>query len=216
MQLVRDAYQYFLERQPAFWQATGQHLSLSLTALALSIGLGVTLGIWIARRTHIAQPVIGFFGALRLIPSLAVLFLALPYLGTGMRPALLALTILAIPPILINTYTGLRGVERAVIDAAYGMGMETRQVLRRVELPLAAPAMIAGIRIAAVEAIASATLAAFIAAGGLGQFVYTGYTLNRPEVMLVGAVPVALLALLADQLLGTIQRKLARHQEGGA
>jgi osmoprotectant transport system permease protein len=208
MQLVRDAYHYFLERQPAFWQAVGQHLTLSLLALVISVGLGVPLGIWIARRTRIAQPIISLFGALRLLPSLAVLFLALPYFGTGLRPALLALTILAIPPILINTYTAVRGVDRAVIDAAYGMGMEPHQVLQRIELPLAAPAMISGIRIAAVEAIASATLAAFIAAGGLGQFVYTGYTLNRPEVMLVGAVPVALLALLADQLLGSMQRLL--------
>lgn len=208
MQILHGAYSYFLDRQPVFWRAAGQHLTLSLTALLISVALGVPLGIWIARRAQAAQAVIGVFGALRLIPSLAVLFLALPYFGTGFRPALLALTILALPPVLINTYAGLRGVDRSVIEAAYGMGMETRQVLRQIELPLAAPAMIAGIRIAAVEAIASATLAAFIAAGGLGQFVYTGYTLNRPEVMLVGAVPVALLALVADLLLGGAQRLL--------
>lgn len=208
MQILLGAYSYFLDRQPAFWRAAGQHLTLSLTALLISVLIAVPLGIWIARRAQVAQVVINVFGALRLIPSLAVLFLALPYFGTGFRPALLALTILAFPPVLINTYAGLHSVDRAVIEAAYGMGMEVREVLRQVELPLALPAMIAGIRVAAVEVIASATLAAFIAAGGLGQFVYTGYTLNRPEVMLVGAVPVALLALAAELLLGGVQRML--------
>jgi osmoprotectant transport system permease protein len=208
MRILLDAYRYFLERQNMFWGAAREHLTLSLTALLISMLIGIPLGIWIARRARIAQVVLNLFGALRLVPSLAVLFLALPYVGTGFRPALLALTILAFPPILINTYAGLRTVDRAVIEAAYGMGMEARQVLRLVELPLALPAIIAGLRIAAVEVIASATLAAFIAAGGLGQFVYTGYTLNRPEVMLVGAVPVALLALVSELLLGGVQRLL--------
>ena len=208
MQILLGAYAYFLERQSAFWRAAGPHPTLSLTALAISVLVGVPLGIWIARRARAAQVVINLFGALRLVPSLAVLFLALPYFGTGFRPALLALTILAFPPVLINTYAGLRSVDRAVIEAAYGMGMQPLQVLRQVELPLALPAIIAGIRVSAVEVIASATLAAFIAAGGLGQFVYTGYTLNRPEVMLVGAVPVALLALAAELLLGGAQRAL--------
>ena len=208
MQVLLGAYGYFLGKQAVFWRATGEHLTLSLAALAISVLVAVPLGIWISRRARAAQVVINAFGALRLVPSLAILFLALPYFGTGFRPALLALTLLAFPPVLINTYAGLRGVDRAVIEAARGMGMDARQVLREVELPLALPAMIAGIRIATVEVVASATLAAFIAAGGLGQFVYTGYTLNRPEIMLVGAVPVALLAIASELLLGGVQRAL--------
>jgi osmoprotectant transport system permease protein len=208
MQIILDAYRYFLEQRDDFWQAAGQHVVLSLAALAISVLVGVPLGIWISRRARAAQWVINGFGALRLVPSLAILFLALPYLGTGFRPALLALTVLAFPPVLINTYAGLRNVDRSVVEAASGMGMEPGQVLRRIELPLALPAVVAGIRVAAVEVVASATLAAFIAAGGLGRFVYTGYTLNRPEVMLVGAVPVALLALVADLSLGGVQRAL--------
>ncbi len=174
MQLLLQAYQYFLDNQSRFWEAMGRHLTLSLWALAISVLVSVPLGIWIARRARVAQWVINGFGALRLVPSLAILFLALPYLGTGFRPALLALTVLAFPPVIINTYAGIRNVDRAVVEAAYGMGMQSSQVLRQVELPLALPAIVAGIRTAAVEVVSSATLAAFIGGGGLGSFSVQG------------------------------------------
>src|SRR3954471_2708742 len=206
MNLLVESYQYFLENQAHFWQALGQHLALSLTALAISVLVGVPLGIWISRRARMAELVLNGFGALRLMPSLAILFLALPYLGTGFRPALFALTVLAFPPVIINTYAGIRNVDRAVVEAAFGMGMEPNQVLRQIELPIALPAMIAGIRTAAVEVIASATLAAFIGGGGLGDFVTRGFALYDPRIMLVGALPVALLALISEGLLGGIQR----------
>ncbi|KPV49753.1 glycine/betaine ABC transporter [Kouleothrix aurantiaca] len=206
MQLLLDAYTYFLANQDRFWEALGRHLSLSLSALALSILIGVPLGIWIVRRARAAQLVINGFGALRLVPSLAILFLALPYLGTGFRPALLALTVLPLPPVLINTYAGLHNVDRALTEAAYGMGLEARQVLGRIELPLALPAIIAGIRTAAVEVVSSATLAAFIGGGGLGDFITRGFALYEPRIMLVGAIPVALLALAAEGILGGVQR----------
>ena len=209
MQLLLDAYQYFLANQARFWQAVNQHLVLSLVALAISVLIGVPLGIWIARRVGLAQYVINSFGAMRLIPSLAILFLALPYLGTGFRPALFALTVLAFPPVIINTYAGVRNVDRAVVEAAYGMGMEPAQVLRQIEIPIAMPAMIAGIRIAAVEVISSATLAAFIGGGGLGNFVQSGYTLFDTRIMLVGAIPIALLALASEAILGGLQRWLS-------
>ena len=122
------------------------------------------------------------------------------------RPALLALTVLALPPVLINTYAGLHNVDRALTEAAYGMGMEARQVLGRIELPLALPAIIAGIRTAAVEVVSSATLAAFIGGGGLGDFITRGFALYEPRIMLVGAIPVALLALAAEGILGGVQR----------
>ena len=205
MKLLLDAYRYFLDNQARFWDATGRHLVFSLTSLAISVLVCVPLGIWIARRVHLAQYAINFFGALRLVPSLAILFLALPYLGTGFRPALFALTALAFPPVLINTYAGLRNVDSAVVEAAHGMGMAPSQILRRVEVPLALPAMIAGIRTAAVEVISSATLAAFIGGGGLGDFITRGFALNEPRIMLVGAVPVALLALASEAAFGTLQ-----------
>jgi osmoprotectant transport system permease protein len=208
MDVLSGAYLYFLENQDRFWQALSQHLALSLAALAISVLAGIPLGIWIARRAGAAELVINAFGALRLVPSLAILFLTLPYLGTGFRPALFALTILAFPPVIINTYAGLRNVDRAVVEAAYGMGMEDNQVLRQVELPIALPALIAGVRTAVVEVVASATLAAFIGGGGLGDFITRGFALYEPRIMLVGAVPVALLALVSEVALGGLQRRL--------
>jgi osmoprotectant transport system permease protein len=207
MQLMFAAYQYYLENQSRFWEAMGRHLTLSLTALAISMLIGLPLGIWISRKARAAELVINGFGALRLIPSLAILFLALPYLGTGFRPALFALTVLAFPPVLINTYAGIRNVDRAVVEAAFGVGMEPAQVLWQVELPIALPAIIAGIRTAAVEVVASATLAAFIGGGGLGDFVTRGFALYDPRIMLVGAVPVALLALISEAALAGLQRR---------
>jgi osmoprotectant transport system permease protein len=210
MDILLGAYRYFLENQARFWQALVQHLQLSLAALAISVLVGVPLGIWIARRARAAELVINGFGTLRLVPSLAILFLALPYLGTGFRPALFALTVLAFPPVIINTYAGIRNVDSAVVEAAYGMGMESGQVLRQVELPIALPALIAGVRTAAVEVIASATLAAFIGGGGLGDFITRGFALYEPRIMLVGAVPVALLALVSEGVLSSLQRRLVR------
>lgn len=209
MSVFAEAYSYFLGHSDRFWQALARHLVLSGVALAISVIICVPLGIVIARRVNLAQAVITAFGSLRLIPSLAVLFLALPYLGLGFRPALFALTLLALPPVLINTYAGIRNVDAATTEAARGVGMSPNQVLWRVELPLALPAILTGIRIAAVEVISSATLASFINGGGLGEFIQIGFALNATGVMLVGAIPVALLALFAELLFGQIQRRVA-------
>ena len=207
MGLINGVIQYFLQNQPAFWQAAEQHLALSLTALGISIAVCLPLGIWIAHRVVVAQVVINFFNAFRVLPSLAILFLALPYLGIGFYPSLVALTVLAFPPVLINTYAGLRNVKPAVIEAALGMGMSGGQVLMQIELPLSAAAILAGIRIAAVEVISSATLAAFIGGGGLGDFITRGFALYDTNIMLVGAIPVALLALTSEGLLALLQRR---------
>jgi osmoprotectant transport system permease protein len=209
LELLSAAYAYALENSDRFVAALLRHLLLSGVALAASVIICVPLGIFIARRVAVAQLVLTVVGALRLIPSLAVLFLALPYLGLGLRPSLFALTLLALPPVLINTYAGIRNVDQPVVEAARGVGMGPGQVLRRVELPLALPAILTGVRIAAVEVIASATLASFINGGGLGEFIQIGFALNRPSVMLVGAIPVTALALAADGLFGRLQRALA-------
>ena len=208
MALLEGTLQYFIQHQGEFWLALRQHLTLSFTSLAISVLLFIPLGIWIARRATAAQVVINFFNGLRVLPSLAILFLALPFLGLGFFPSLVALTVLAIPPVLVNTYAGLRGVEPAVVEAAVGMGMTPRQVLWQVELPMAGPVIIAGIRLAAVEVIASATLAAFIGGGGLGDFITRGFALYDSSIMLVGAVPVALLALGVEIVLSAWQRSL--------
>jgi osmoprotectant transport system permease protein len=168
--LLFEAYQYFLANQSRFWAATTQHLWISSVALAISLVAGLPIGIWAAHQVRIGQWAINAFGALRLVPSLAILFLMQPYLGIGALPALVALTLLAIPPILIATYAGIRAVDGGVREAARGMGMTAAQILWRVELPLALPSIVGGVRTAAVEVIASATLAAFIGGGRAGHF----------------------------------------------
>jgi osmoprotectant transport system permease protein len=203
---LAHAYTYFLEHQPDFRAALATHLQLSASALLIALLLCVPLGVWAAKRRAAAQPIINGANALRVIPSIAILFLVQPYLGIGFAPALVALTLLACPPILINTYAGFRSVDRAVVEAAYGMGMAGGQVLRQIELPLALPVLITGLRIAAVEVIASASLAAFIGGGGLGNFIQRGFAVNAPGIMLVGTIPTALLALAAEALLAAVAR----------
>jgi len=183
------------------------HAGLSLSALAIGCGLSIPLGIWTSRHPA-GSSVVTVMTALRAIPSLAVLALVLPVLGLGTKPALVALTLLAIPPILINTDVGYRSVDRAAVEAALGMGMLREQILRRVETPLAAPVVLAGVRTAAVEVIASATLAAFIGGGGLGDLIVAGLQNDDIGELLAGAVCVALLALAAEALLGFTQRRL--------
>jgi osmoprotectant transport system permease protein len=206
MEEIAGAYAYYLTHQREFWTAVSTHLRLSFTALAIALIVCVPLGIWAARKRWAAAPVLNTANALRVIPSLALLFIVQPYLGLGWTSALVALTVLACPPILINTYAAYRDVDRNVVEAAYGMGMGVGQVLRSIETPLALPLVLAGMRIATVEVIASASLAAFIGAGGLGNFIQRGFAVLETSTMLVGVIPIALLALLADALLAGTQR----------
>lgn len=202
------AFRYAVENRAMFWLAVSTHVRLSLLALAIGCLLSIPLGVYAARRRLLAPQVLGLFSGLRVIPSLAILFLAVPYLGLGFYPALVALAVLACPPILINTEAGFRGVDPAVVEAARGVGMDGRQVLWRVEAPLALPVVVAGVRTAAVDVFASATLAAFIGGGGLGDFIARGFALLDTSVMLVGAVPVMVLTLGAEAVLAGAQRVL--------
>ncbi len=207
MELLQDAFQYYSNNQSFFWNATRQHLVLISFAMVISLLIALPVGIWIAKRTGIAQVVINIFNAFRVVPSLAILFLALPYLGLGFFPSLIALTVLALPPVLINTYTGIRGVDAFIIEAASGMGMTKTQVMTKIEIPLAIPAIVTGVRIASVEVISSATLASFIGGGGLGDFITRGFALYDVPIMLVGAIPVALLALSSESLWSLFLRR---------
>jgi osmoprotectant transport system permease protein len=185
------------------------HAALSGAALALAALIGIPLAAMAADRPFARTPLMGVAGALRVVPSLAVLTLALPLLGIGFRPALLALVVLALPPIVVNTDVGLRSVDPAVLEAARGTGMTRRQIGLRVRWPLALPVVAVGVRTAAVEVIASATLAAFIGAGGLGDLIIGGLRSSDTGELLLGAVSVAAMALLADAALGQAQRRLA-------
>ena len=200
------AIEYALNDGTRFRGALGTHLLLVAVAIAIGLVVCIPLGILTSRSRVAAVTLINAFNTLRVIPSLAILFLALPYFGLGTTPALIALTILALPPILINTDTAFRRIDPAIREAARGMGMSPGQVLGRVEFPLALPVMLAGIRIALTEVIASATLAAFIGAGGLGLYITLGFAQFEPAILLVGAIPVALMALIAELGLGALQR----------
>ena len=185
---------------------------MSGSALLLAALIGVSLGIWISRFGTLARLTVNFTGVLRVVPSIAVLFLLLPLVGTGFRPSLIALTFLAVPPILINTDAGMRAVDPAIVEAGRGLGMTAWRLLWQVQLPLALPVVLAGLRIAAVEVIASATLATLIGGGGLGDFIQAGLSLSRNEILLVGAIQVAILALITELALSYAQRAIVRQR----
>ena len=206
--MLDAAWSYLLAHPAQFGTALGVHVALSAAALALAAALAIPAGIAAARRPSLALAAIGTANVGRTLPSLAILALAMPLLGTGFAPSLLALTLLALPPILINTVAGLRGVDADVVDAARGMGMTPRTILRTIELPLAIPVMFAGLRTAAVQVISGAVLAAFIGGGGLGDFITAGIAMMAWPQILVGAIPVTLLSLGTDFAFGRLERRL--------
>jgi osmoprotectant transport system permease protein len=209
MDVLSATIAYLLTHQEAFWSAVETHLLLSGGALGVALALCIPLGILTSRWGVEGRLIINLFGIGRVIPSIAVLFLLLPYLGVGEVPALVALILLACPPILINTDAGMRAVDPAVLEAGRGLGMGPVRLLREVQWPLALPVVIAGIRTSAVEVIASATLATLIGGGGLGLFIIQGLALNKSEILLLGAVPVALLAIGTELILGAVQRRVS-------
>ena len=201
---------YFWERRAEILQLTGEHLVLVAISTALAVFVGVPLGLALARRPRLARPVLGFAGVVQTIPSLALfgLLIPLPLLGgIGARTAIVALVVYALLPILRNTYAGIRSVDPAIVEAATGLGMTTGQRLWLVELPLALPVVLAGVRIATVVSIGLATIAAAIGAGGLGVLIYRGIATVDNRLILAGALPAAVLALAADGLLGWIERR---------
>lgn len=206
MDILARSIEYIASNTDKLVSALGQHLLLVLVPLTIGLGLGLPLGFLCARSRVASTVLINAFNGLRVIPSLAILFVAIPYFGLTFTSAALALTILVMPPILISTDVAFRSIEPAIIEAAKGMGMTPRQVMKQVEIPLALPIIISGIKTATVEVIASATLAAFIGAGGLGSFIVLGFSLYDNAILLVGAIPVALLALIAEVSLSMLQR----------
>ncbi len=216
MDLLRDSLQYIQDNPDRFRDAFVVHIKLSLYALLAALAIFVPLGILASRSRRIGPSVIGIVAAARVVPSISVLFLLFPYrqeIGDQLPfwprnfvLALFALLVLAGPPLIINTDAGLRSISPAVLENARGLGMSESQVLRRVQLPLALPVIIAGVRTATVEVIASATLAAFVGVGSLGRFITSGLTLLDYSLLFVGAVPIALMALLAEVSLAGMER----------
>ena len=192
---------------------TGEHIVLVAVALLAASLLGIPAGIFLARKEAWRAAVLGFTNVVQTIPSLALFgfLIPLPFIGgIGKRTAIVALVLYALLPILRNTLTGILGVDPAVVESAVAMGMTDRQRLFQVELPLAAPTILAGVRVAAVTTIGTATIAAAIGGGGLGVFIFRGLASVDSSQILAGAVPAALLALAADGGLGWIERRFAR------
>jgi osmoprotectant transport system permease protein len=188
--------------------STAQHLVLAGSALGLAVLLGLPLGLLATRGTHVRAVVLSIAGVGRTLPSIAVLMLLLPLLGVGALPAIVALALLAVPPIAINVDLAIRGVPAAALDAADGMGMTAAQRFARVIVPLALPVSFAGVRTAATETIASATLATFVGAGGLGDQIVRGLQTNDATILFAGAAAVAALALLTELVLSGAGRLL--------
>jgi osmoprotectant transport system permease protein len=201
---------YLWDRRAELLRLTGRHLLLVGLSLLAAILVAVPLGLALERvRPRLAEGAIRGVGVLQTIPSIALLAFTIPLLGIGVIPALVALFLYGLYPIVRNTYTGVREVEPSAVEAATALGMTPLQVLRWVRLPLAAPTLMAGIRTAAVIAVGTATLAAFIGAGGLGDPIVAGLALSDTRMILSGAIPAALLALLVDALLAVAQRLLS-------
>jgi len=212
MNILAQALDYTARNPDQVVLALRQHLLLVGVPLAIGLGLGLPLGFLSSRSLTASTVLINTFNALRVIPSLAILFVAIPYFGLTFTSAAIALTLLVIPPILISSDVAFRQIDPAIREAATGMGMAPWQILQQVEIPLALPVIIAGIKTATVEVIASATLAAFIGVGGLGSFIVLGFSLYDNAILLVGAIPVAILALVAEVSLSTIQRMLIANR----
>ena len=192
---------------------TAEHFWMVAVSVLLAVAIGVPLGILLTRRPAWKALVLGGSNAIQTIPSLALfgLLLPLPWLGVrAERLAVTALTMYALLPIVRNTYTGISGIDAPVREAAIGMGLNSRQLLWHVELPLASPVILAGVRVATVITIGVATIAAAIGAGGLGELIFRGVAMVDDGVILAGAIPAALMALLADFALGLLQRLVQR------
>ncbi len=199
---------FILDPRNNYLGQTIEYLKLCGISIAIAIVIGVVLGVLVSRNAFLAFIAINLSGLLRAIPIIAVLFIFVPIFHLGFLPSIIALIVLGIPPILINTYTGIRGIDPATIDAAKGMGMTTWQIVTRIQVPLVTPLVAAGIRTSAVQIIATATLAAEIGAGGYGDYIVDGLSVFNYTELIVGAVSVAVLAMLVEVLMSWLQRVL--------
>lgn len=187
----------------------GEHIVLSLISLGLGILVAVPVGILLSQFPKIANVVIGIASVLQTVPTLALLALMVPLLGVGQIPAIVALFIYSLLPILRNTYLGMDGVDPNLLDAAKGMGMSTGQVIQKIQLPMAVPVIMAGIRLSAVYVIAWTTIASYIGGGGLGDFIFNGLQTYRQDLIFGGTIPVIIIAIVMDLGFGYLENKLS-------
>ncbi|MDP9161253.1 MAG: ABC transporter permease [Acidobacteriota bacterium] len=207
-----NVWQFMLHNHTEVLELTLEHLWLVGVSTLLAVCIGIPLGILVTRWPKLNKPVLGGANIIQTIPSLALFgfLLPVPWLGARAdRLAILALTLYALLPLIRNTYAGITGVDRSVVEAGRGMGMTDRQLLWRVELPLALGVIIAGVRVAAIISVGLATIAAAIGAGGLGEYIFRGLAMVNDQVILAGAIPAAAMALLADMSLGWLEKRMS-------
>ncbi len=207
---MADLWNFILTNQAEILDQTVEHIGLTFVSLLIAVLIGIPLGLLATRYEKVSGPLLGAVGMIQTIPSIALLGFMLPLLGIGAIPAIAALFLYALLPIVRNTYSGINEVEASVTEAARGMGMTGGQILRKVELPLSSPVIFAGIRTATVINVGVATLCALIGAGGLGEFIFRGIALNNSVMIMAGALPAALLALAFDFVLGLLERNISK------
>lgn len=211
--MLAQIIHYFQTDSGQYWQYVGQHILLSVITLAIAMVIALPLGYLGSRVKAVASFCTAFAQVLRIIPSLALLFLLIPFIGTGIVPALIALVVLALPPLMINTILGFNEVSPTYKEVGLALGMDRRQLRRQIEIPLAMPYILNGIKLALVEIIASATLATYIGAGGLGTLIFTGLGLYDMSYVVIGGVSVALLSLLSMLGFDFLIRKVQRNDQ---
>ena len=213
MELINEVVAWFAD--PSSWTGTSgilnrtvEHVVLSAISVVTAILIAVPAGLFIGHTGRGAFITVTVANLGRSIPSYALLIIFVTWFGIGFAAAFPALVVLALPPILTNTYVGLREVDRDTVEAGRAMGMRERQLLRRVEIPIALPVIVTGVRVAAVQVVATATLAALVGGGGLGRFIVDGFALRQQDMLVAGAILVALLALLTERSLTFLERRV--------
>lgn len=204
--ILIDAIRWISDNQSSFFSAFNRHVLMCAISLGIALVIAIPLAFVVARAPKAAFVAVNIAGSLRSIPSLAILAAAMPFLGIGLLPSVIALIVLAIPPLLLNTIIGIREIDPALLDAANGMGMGRRDILWQIEFPLSVPSILTGVRTSAIQVIGGAALASFIGGGGLGDFINAGIAIMNMPRLLVGALPIALLAIAAELFFGRLER----------
>ena len=210
--MLQQIMKYIAENQEKYFRLIMEHIQISLIAVGCAVTIGFLLSFIGYRHKKIGKILSSVLSIFRIIPSLAILILCIPYIGVGVTPAVIALTLLAIPPVYINTVLAFEQVPSHYIEVGRGMGFSNWRIFYKIELPLALSTILLGIRIAAIEVIASATIASYIGAGGIGSIILTGLNLYRMDLLLLGGITVAVLAISVDVLLHLLERRVTYYR----
>lgn len=210
--MIKEIFSLYIDRWPLFLSLTWEHIQISVISIAGAIIIGLALGVFASQYRKSSSSIMGLTNLIYTIPSIALFGFLIPFSGIGNTTAVIALTVYALLPMVRNTYTGITGIDREIIEAARGMGSTPFQILWKIKLPLAYPVILSGIRNMMVMTISLAGIAAFIGAGGLGVAIYRGITTNNSAMTLAGSILIALLALLADWGVGRYEKYIRRKR----